>query len=225
MKHLATIFALALLASCYGPTPEPPPQRTFEPSIKRPEIGSTAAAVDRVARDARREADALRNQVGILRRTASEATSAAGRADSELQRLIVQQSATEEELINLGGLFKDAQQRNMFLEAEAEELERSHDAMKETIGKLEDTIRHLRTAATEKDNEVAELRKTAAEASDYADRLQAANEELAKRASKAEVSDAESGAYGKLVWAGVAILAVVGLVWVALTVWKPRFIP
>lgn len=205
MKKLVGLFIVTLLASC-ATTPTPPPERTFQQSYDRPAIDSTAAAVDRTTGDVRREADALRGQVGTLRVAASEATRSARSARAELDRLIEQKAATEVELSDLSLLFKDLEQRNLFLETEAERLESGHQGLRTTIEKLEKTVRDLRIAATRKDEEVAELRQLLKSANDHNDALQADNERLAKAAQKAEVGQASAKTYRNiLIWSAIGL--------------------
>lgn len=182
MKLLAPILLAVLFASCASPTPF----RTFEPSSERPPVAPVAEKVDTATQDTRREADALRDQVGALRRAATEATQSAQTARGEVDRLVEQKSATEDELLNLSSMFKDIEQRNMFLETETEKLETGHEKLNATIAKLEGTVRDLRVANTRKDEEVTELRHLLGKADTLNSNLNKERASLAKRAARGD---------------------------------------
>jgi DNA repair exonuclease SbcCD ATPase subunit len=225
MRFLLLLPIIALLASCAAPTHEPTPPSRHSISYERPDAAPSAANVGRASGAVRSEADALRGQVGILRREASEARGAADRAGNELTRLVAAKSATEADLTNLQTLFSDTQRRNLFLETETERLAKSHDNLKTTIAQMETAVEAAAAAAIRADEGKAEALQTIEELQRENQELRARNGQLAQAAAKAEVSKASAGPYKILVWAAIIIgsLLIFGSVglWIFLKIYKP----
>lgn len=206
MKHLAVISCL-LLAGCADkgglrvqPIVHPVPRNHVAPAVDA--VSAPVEAVDASNR-------ALESKVASLRREAATARTEASRATAEAGRLAAIGTATKAELDGLWKSLQAVEARNLFLEAEEDQLARNVEAQRTVIADLRVKVTEAQRVAAMKDAEVAELRNVMDEANVRLLQADVALTQATKRYVHAEQEAANAKVYKR--WCIVGAISFAGI--------------
>lgn len=197
-----------LFVSCATKPPVAVPVGRALPVVKAEQ--SVTTATDKVTSAGRAvddQAEVTASKVAAVKKESAQLKQNLDGAVTEVKRLKLQKSATEQELADLLSTLQQASSRNLFLEKEVEDAQRSVTQERELRRLANVALVDLQAAARAKDQEVELLRNNLTIAAGDVEALGKANVELGKRGSDAQLALGVAQGRAK-VWRNLFLCAV-----------------